>query len=194
MTMQITWAVWFTGLPASGKTTIAQTVRDELAAKHVQAVLLDSDELRAILTATPTYKPEERDLFYGQIVGFAHLLAQQGFNVLIAATANRRVYREAARKRLPRFYEVWVHCPVNVCRERDPKGHYAEADGNPNTTLPGVGTKYEPPCNADVLVDTTKQLPLVAANQVISICSLAPTPKSKGVAQSGGQDPNSPLN
>lgn len=76
MTTPTTWAVWFTGLPASGKTTIAQAVQDELTARHVQAVLLDSDELRAILTAAPTYTPEERDLFYGQIVKLTYLLTQ----------------------------------------------------------------------------------------------------------------------
>ena len=90
------WVVWLTGLPASGKTTIARSMHDQLETLDIPSVLLDSDELRLILTPMPTYSLDERKRFYGQVVEIAVLLAKQGMNIIIAATANRRSYRKPA--------------------------------------------------------------------------------------------------
>ncbi|HVK88157.1 MAG TPA: adenylyl-sulfate kinase, partial [Kofleriaceae bacterium] len=93
--------VWFTGLPASGKTTLATRVR---AAIVDPCVLLDSDEVRDALGATG-YSGTERDAFYHALGGLAALLARQGLLVLVAATAPRRAHRDHARARAPRFVE-----------------------------------------------------------------------------------------
>ncbi len=162
------WALWLTGLPASGKTTLARTLRRMLAAYEVECVILDSDEVRQVLTPNPTYSSEERDRFYRGLVDLAHLLTDYGVNVIIAATGSWRAYREAARKQLHPFAEVYVRCPIEVCRQRDPKGLYARADAGEITNLPGVGVPYEEPENPAVIVDTDVLTPEEAARRVIA--------------------------
>ena len=143
--------VWFTGLPASGKTTLAQRVRARLAGRRA-CVLLDSDELRDVLGAAG-YGGGERDRFYGVLAELAALLARQGHVVLVAATAPRRAHREAARAAAPAFREVWVRAALAACEARDVKGLYARARAGDAPTLPGVGAPYEPPAAPDVVAE-----------------------------------------
>jgi adenylylsulfate kinase len=140
---------WFTGLPASGKTTLARRVRAELARKSVESILLDSDELRSVL-ATADYTPAGRDAFYETVGRLALLLAEQGHVVLVAATAPRRLHRDRVRARATRFVQVWVATPAEICEARDPKGLYAKARAGDAPDLPGGGAPYEPPQAADV--------------------------------------------
>ena len=151
------FAIWLTGLPSSGKSTLARMVGQRLAAQGITAQLLDSDELRRKLTPQSTYSETERDWFYEMVVFLAELLTSNGVNVIIAATAPRRAYRDAARDRLARFAEVYVVCPPEVCRARDPKGLWQKADAGEIATLPGVGIAYEPPLSPEVSVDTAEQ-------------------------------------
>jgi len=146
--------VWFTGLPASGKTTLARRVRDRLARTGRASVLLDSDELRDVLGAH-SYAPEDRDRFYRSLAALAHLLADQGIAVLIAATAPRREDRDRARGATgdSRFVEVWVKTPLPTCEARDPKGLYAQARRGEASELPGVGVAYEPPLAPNVIAE-----------------------------------------
>ena len=149
------FVLWLTGLPASGKTTLAYALRQKLAANGVPAVVLDSDELRRILTPQPSYDAAERDWFYGVLGQLAGLLAKDGVNVLVAATANRRRYRDQARQQLTRFAEVYVRCDLATCQQRDPKGIYAQAQSGTAVSVPGVGSSYEPPTEPEIAVDTT---------------------------------------
>ena len=163
------WAIWFTGLPASGKTTLARAVRRALQERGTAALLLDSDELRRILTPHATYAAAERDWFYGQLVDLAEWLARSGENVLNAATGSRRCYREAARARLgPRFAEVWVRCPAEICRARDRKGLYSRADTGVMHGLPGVDEQYEAPLAPELVVDTDRRTPEQAVEAVLT--------------------------
>jgi adenylylsulfate kinase len=148
------FAIWLTGLPSSGKTTLAHILSHLLAERGIAVQLLDSDDLRRRLTPNPTYSDEERNWFYNMVAFLAGLLTDNGVNVLIAATAPRRAYREAARDRIARFAEVYVACSPAVCQARDPKGLWAQADRGEIATLPGVGVPYEPPENPEVRVDT----------------------------------------
>ena len=150
------FAIWLTGLPASGKTTLAHALRPRLLAFGRPVQVLDSDELRGTLTPQPSYSPHERDWFYEMLVFLAELLTRNGVNVLIAATAARRAYREVARARLKRFAEIYVDCPPDACRDRDPKGLWQRADRGEIDDFPGVGTPYEPSDNPDVRADTNR--------------------------------------
>jgi adenylylsulfate kinase len=150
------FAIWLTGLPASGKSTLAQALAQWLDDQNMTVQILDSDELRRRLTPHPTYSDDEREWFYEMIGWLAELLTQNGVNVLIAATAPRRPYRQAARQRIGRFAEVYVACAPDVCRARDPKRLWARADRGIITNLPGAGTFYEPPQSAEVTVQTDK--------------------------------------
>jgi len=84
------FAVWFTGLPSSGKTVMAEKMCEMLSERGVTVVLFDSDELRRVLTPRPVYTDEERDWFYGVVVYLAEHLTESGVNVVISATAPRR--------------------------------------------------------------------------------------------------------
>lgn len=163
------WSLWLTGLPASGKTTLARAIRQKLSHRGITSVILDSDEVRHILTPDPTYTHAERDRFYAALVKLAALLTDYDINVIIAATGSRRAYRrQAAHDRLSPFAEVWVRCPLKVCRRRDPKDLYSRAEAGEITTLPGVGEPYEPPLSPDVIVDTHRQTPEEAAGIVLA--------------------------
>lgn len=146
------FAIWFTGLPASGKTTLARALQQRLAESGIRTELLDSDALRARLMPDSTFTEAERDRFYDLVVFLAALLTQNGVNVLIAATAQKRAYRAAARAQIERFYEVYVVCAAAVCRRRDPKGLWARADRGAIHNLPGADAAYEAPAEPDVTV------------------------------------------
>jgi adenylylsulfate kinase len=121
------FAVWITGLPACGKSTIAANLRTQLSSRGIDVAVLESDELRRIFTPHPRYDPDERDTFYRQMVYVGVLLTQHGIPVIFDATANRRAYRARARQQISKFLEVYVECPLATCIARDPKGIYSRA-------------------------------------------------------------------
>ena len=142
--------VWFTGLPSSGKSTLAERVRLALREGGTTALRLDGDEVRRALVPSPGHWPAERDAFYETLARLAALLASQGLVVLVAATAHRRAHRERARALAPRFLEVHVATPRDECERRDAKGLYALARAGKAPLLPGVGVEYEAPLSPDV--------------------------------------------
>ena len=135
---------WFTGLPSSGKTTLAHSVAGELRLRDIHAVILDSDELRALLPHLG-YDEASRNQLYGLLARLAALIARQGHVVLVPATAHRRAWRDAARGLAPAFLEIFVDTPKEECRRRDTKGLFADnVAGAPGVTIP-----YERPTGAD---------------------------------------------
>lgn len=148
---------WFTGLPSSGKSTLARGLQARLAQAGRVAVVLDSDELRDLLGAH-SYAREDRDRFYRALAALAALLARQGVVVLVAATAPRREDRDRAREAVTAgpaapFIEVWVRTPLAECEARDPKGLYAAARRGETRELPGVDVAYEPPRSPEVTAE-----------------------------------------
>ncbi|HBY93257.1 MAG TPA: adenylyl-sulfate kinase [Chloroflexi bacterium] len=161
------FAVWLTGLPASGKSSLAQEMQRLLAQRGVVALILDSDVLRGVLTPHPSYTESEREWFYGVIAFLAVWVTRGGVNVLIAATAHRRAYRDRTRAQIERFAEVYVCCPLDICQERDPKGIYTLARTGRAATVPGVGVAYERPLASEAVVDTGRLAPAEAAVSVL---------------------------
>jgi len=147
------FALWVTGLPASGKSTITAALVGNLNRRNVFPVVLESDRMRKILTPEPTYGKEERDLFYRQLVALGETIFRSGVPVIFDATANRRIYRDNARTALGSLVEIYVNSPLNVCRARDPKGIYAAAAAGTAAAVPGVQSTYEPPERPDLVVD-----------------------------------------
>jgi adenylylsulfate kinase len=142
--------VWLTGLPRSGKSTLAESARAALERAGTPALILDGDRVREALVPRPGYDPASRESFYATLANLAGLCAAQGFVVLVPATAHRRAWREHARAQAPRFVEVHVTATVEECRARDPAGLYTSA---PHDALPGAGVAYEPPEHPDVRAD-----------------------------------------
>lgn len=147
------FAVWITGMPASGKSSITRELVRLLREQDVSAAVLESDALRLILTPEPSYSDAERQGFYREMAELGTLLTKQGLNVIFDATANKRAYRQRARTPIPRFLEAHVKCPIEICRGRDPKGIYARAAAGTAATVPGIQTTYEPPHDPEILLD-----------------------------------------
>jgi adenylylsulfate kinase len=167
--MSHAFAVWLTGLPASGKSTVTRELQISLAAAGFEAEVLESDTVRKVITSTPTYSQEERDLFYRALAFFGSRLVAHGVPVLFDATANRRAYRDLGRTLIPRFVEVAVVCPLEVCQQRDRKGIYRKAMEGKSATVPGLQESYDPPLNPEVTVDTTQLSPKAAAARIIEV-------------------------
>ena len=167
--------VWFTGLPSSGKSTLARRTLDALRGKGYRACLLDGDEVRRSLEPAHGHDQRGRADFYETLARLAALLAGQGLTVLVAATAHRRAYREAARDRVDRFLEVHVATPLDVCAERDDKGLYAASRAGTVMHMPGIGVSYEPPVAADVVAAGGDDAS--AVDRILAL--LAPPPRAR---------------
>ena len=113
------WCVWVTGLPGSGKSVVSEALLRLLDQEGIHAQLLSVDALRKVLTPKPSYSLEERDTVYATLVYFAELLTENGVNVVIDATGNLRRFRDDARKRIPKFIEVYLECPMEACMDRE---------------------------------------------------------------------------
>lgn len=162
-----TFSIWFTGLPASGKTTLANLLAQELAKKGIRSQVLDSDNMRKILTPDPAYTQEERDWFYNTLSFIGGLLVTNGVNTIISATAHRRDHRERAREYMPEFIEVYVRCPLQTCIERDQKGIYRKAVEGKATSVPGVQELYEEPTMPAIIVDTEQNPPSDCLKKIV---------------------------
>jgi adenylylsulfate kinase len=176
MVQSVGWCVWITGLPGSGKSTIAQVLLEKLKKRGAPAQILSSDMLRRVITPKPTYTQGERDVVYAAVVFVAKLLTQNGVNVVIDATGNRRNHRDHARKELPQFLEAYVRCPLEICIKREsgrerlfhaPQEVYAKAFTGESSTVPGVGVPYETPLHPEVTVDSSKLDPAECAQRIL---------------------------
>jgi len=131
--------------------------------------VLESDEVRRLLTPQATYSSEERDLFYRALAFTGQCLVAHGVTVVFDATASRQAYRDWARAMIPRFIEVAVECPLALCMKRDRKGTYQKGLRGESTTVPGLQSSYESPANPELRIDTTKLSPQEAAKQICDI-------------------------
>lgn len=172
----MSWAIWITGVPGSGKSTLARAAVAKLHALGVPVRELELDEIRKTLTPSPTYSDAERDIVYRALAFIAAMLAEAGAPVIIDATAHRRVWRDLARREIPRFAEVQLICPVDVARDRErtrqpghaPRDIYARA-GRPGATVPGVDVPYEPALSPELVVDTGQEGMATSADRIVEL-------------------------
>jgi adenylylsulfate kinase len=154
---------WVTGLPSSGKSTLARRLRDRLRAGGIAAVLLDGDAVRAALVPAPGYDEAGRAAFYETLGNLALALAAEGHVVVVAATAHRRAFRDRVRRLAPRFVEVLVDASAEDCAARDPRGLWAAARAGRAPDLPGAGPAYERPLAPEVVATGGEDDAAVAA-------------------------------
>jgi adenylylsulfate kinase len=161
------FAVWITGLPASGKSTVTAQLAKQLRACNVEVAVLESDMLRKAFSSQPSYDERDREYFYQSVAFIGRILTEHGISVIFDATANKRAYRESARQQIRQFMEVYVECPLETCIRRDPKGIYKKALEGEAQQVPGIQAMFEAPENPDVLIHGVKDDPEEAARRVV---------------------------
>jgi len=161
------FALWLTGLPASGKSSIAKALVPLLHGRDLDPVVLESDAFRKYFTPGATHSEEDRALFYQGMIEVACLFLDHGVPVILDATGNRRSYRAPARERMAPFAEVLVDCPLEICVGRDPKGIYRKGREGAATNVPGLQVDYEPPLHPEVRIHSDREDPESAARRIL---------------------------
>jgi len=163
------FGIWLTGLPASGKSTVATELSKRILQLGINVIVLESDALRRIFPTPPRYDEQDREYFYSSLAFIGRVLIDHGISVIFDATANRRAYRDRARQNIERFLEIYVDCPLETCMRRDPKGIYGKARRGEISNVPGIQTVYEPPENPDLVIRRDRDDPVDAAQRIISL-------------------------
>ncbi len=163
--------IWLTGVPASGKTTVANGALAVLRAAGIHACTLDGDVLRRGLSSDLGYSREQRREAVRRAAHVAHVLSEQGQVVLVALVSPYADDRAAARALFPAgtFMEVYVHAPLATCRARDPKGHYSLSAAGGLSGLTGVDSPYEPPSAPELALDTAFLTPAECVDAVVAL-------------------------
>jgi len=125
--------------------------------------------MRTQLTPFARYDESEREFFYSALVELGAYCVAQGVPVIFDATANRRAYRDAARARIPRFAEIFVDTPLEVCAARDPKGLYRAAREGKSSTLPGLQAAYEAPLSPELTLHGERDAPARSAELIAAL-------------------------
>lgn len=159
--------VWFTGLPGSGKTTLARAVQDRLTQLGASTERLDGDEIRSIFPETG-FSRADRDAHIRRVGHLASRLEHHGVTSLVALVSPYRASRDFARRLSERFIEVYVSTPLEECERRDPKGLYRQARAGDVAEFTGVADVYEPPVSPELTLDTTTLAPEQAADLVMA--------------------------
>jgi adenylylsulfate kinase len=155
--MRQEFTIWFTGLPSSGKSTLARLVEAKIRERGFSVMVLDGDEVRTWLTAGLGFSREDREENIRRIAHLAMFQNRAGVATITAAISPYARARDDARRLIQRFVEVYVDCPLSVCEERDVKGLYRKARRGEVQRFTGVSDPYEPPSAPDVVVRTDRE-------------------------------------
>lgn len=148
--------VWFTGLSASGKSTIAHSVERELHKRSIRTYVLDGDNIRHGINSNLGFSRDDRKENLRRIAEIAKLFVDAGILVLAAFISPYKADREYIRKSFEgdNFIEIYVKCSVEECEQRDPKGQYKKARAGIIQNYTGISSPYEEPENPDLVIDT----------------------------------------
>ncbi|MGQ4876502.1 MAG: adenylyl-sulfate kinase [Promethearchaeia archaeon] len=151
------FTLWFTGLPCSGKTTLADAVAEDLRARGMKVERLDGDIVRKSLTRDLGFSKEDRKMNIERVTFVAKLLTRNGVAVLCTFVSPYNEIRERSRKEIGEYILVYVKCPVEICEQRDVKGMYAKARRGEIKGFTGIDDPFEEPINPEIVVETDKQ-------------------------------------
>ncbi len=151
------FTIWFTGLSGSGKSTLSDIIERRLKERERNVEVLDGDIVRTHLSKGLGFSREDRDTNIKRIAFVCGLLTRNGVICISAAIAPYSEAREWARKEIGSFVEVYVKCPLSVCRERDVKGLYKLVDEGKIKNFTGVDDPYEEPEHPDLVIETDKE-------------------------------------
>lgn len=162
------FVLWFTGLPCSGKTTVADAVAEELKKMNLKVERLDGDIIRQGLTKDLGFSKEDRDKNIDRVTFVAKLLSRNGVATLVSFVSPYREKRRQAREETTNFIEVYLKCPVEVCKQRDIKGMYEKALRGEIKDFTGVDDPYEEPLNPEIMLETDKETVQESVNKVMA--------------------------
>ena len=151
------FTIWFTGLSGAGKSTLSEIVEARLKARGHKVEVLDGDVVRTHLSKGLGFSREDRDTNIKRIAFVCNLLTRNGVVCISAAISPYREAREWARNEIGNFVEVYVRCPLDVCRQRDVKGLYKLVDEGKLKGFTGVDDPYEEPENPELVIETDKE-------------------------------------
>lgn len=160
--------LWFTGLPSSGKSTIAREVYHRLLERGLPVELLDGAEVRESLSLGLGFSREDREAHIRRIGYVAKLLSRNGVIAICAAVSPYRATRDEVRHNTANFVEIHVDCPVEVAEQRDTEGWYARARRGEVEEFTGVNAPYEPPLSPEVHIRSDRESVADAATKVIT--------------------------
>ncbi|UCC39925.1 MAG: adenylyl-sulfate kinase [Candidatus Aminicenantes bacterium] len=161
------FTAWFTGLPCSGKTAVANRVAELLIERGFKVERLDGDIVRQSLTRDLGFSKEDRNENIRRITFVAKLLTRNGVAVLTSFISPYREVRANAREEIGNFVEVYVKCSLEVCKQRDVKGMYEKAIKGEIKEFTGVSDPYEEPLDPEILLETDKETLEESTNRVI---------------------------
>jgi len=164
------FTLWFTGLPCSGKSTLAGMVAGELKRRGRAVEILDGDEVRKHLTKGLGFSREDRDENIRRIGYVCRLLSRNGAVAIAAAISPYRGVRDEVRAghEAGSFIEVFVNAPLEVCMQRDVKGMYKKALAGEIKQFTGVDDPYEPPLAPELAIETSAETALESASRIVA--------------------------
>jgi len=173
--------IWLTGLPCSGKTTLANLLARALFERGLSSLeVLDGDAVRTHLSKGLGFSRADRDTNILRIGWVCQVLAKHGVSSIVAAVSPYRESRNEVRAMVEKaagigaFMEVWVRCAVEECIKRDVKGMYAKALRGEIEHFTGVSDPYEEPLDADVVIDTSVEPPARSVSRILEAFNRAP--------------------
>ena len=152
-------SLWFTGLPSSGKTTIAEELSNYLDNFSVPNVILDGDEIRPIIAKGINFSKDGRLKSLDKYIRLCNVILRSKMVVILALNHHSEKQRRIARESYPlnRYIEIWVDTPLDVCMKRDVKGLYKKALKGKTKNLVGISIKFENPVNYNIKIHTLKE-------------------------------------
>src|SRR6184192_4896375 len=151
------FTIWFTGLSGAGKSTLSIAIEESLKARGRNVEILDGDIVRTHLSKGLGFSREDRDTNIKRIAFVCSLLTRNGVVCISAAIAPYREAREWARREIGDFVEVYLKCPIEVCRQRDVKGLYKLVDEGKIKGFTGIDDPYEEPEHPELVIETDQE-------------------------------------
>jgi adenylyl-sulfate kinase len=149
--------LWFTGLPCSGKSAVADKLAEMLKERGYRVERLDGDIVRQSLTRDLGFSRADRDENIRRVTFVAKLLTRNDVFVLTSFISPYREIRAESRKEIGSFVEIYTKCPLETCIKRDVKGMYQKAIEGKIKEFTGISDPYEEPENPEILLETDKE-------------------------------------
>ncbi len=162
------FTLWFTGLPCSGKSTLAEMIAPELERRGRLVDILDGDVVRTHLTKGLGFSKEDRDTNIRRIGWVCSKISRHGGIAISAAISPYRAIRDEVRASVENFVEVYVSAPLEECMKRDVKGMYKKAMAGELKDFTGVDAPYEPPASPEITIETQNESEQASAARILT--------------------------